>query len=359
MISFSFFFFYDSFSPPLHILSTSISTLKLTFSQERKDFCRSGCVKTAANFDLLLPLKKKLKKDEFSYWNHTQCWEKWGNDFLFFFFWWWWFSFKIPSWPFASHKMRTETSSETYLPARLQWNVDEPENGRRSGAARVTMNPVFQSWLRGFGIRVKQNAQRKEKIKMVQKAITFLSGRRTPMFCATGPRKKVSSSSIHPRGLETRTSSPVSPWHTEGVGKKNRISRQRMWKSTCGGSVFSVECPVGLEGTYVHPSSLHPTSPPSISLQSLHLPPQVQQGLSMTSVTSTPYTSSRSTRKERSPWGSSPMALTWSAVRVGSTLPATSDSVWKMRLFSSMKNLRRGTHGQRRRHFRAVRFFLQ
>lgn len=66
---------------------------------------------------------------------------------------------------------------------------------------------------------------------------------------------------------------------------------------------------------------------------------QVQQRLSITSVTSMPYTSSRSTRKERSPWGSSPMALTWSAVRVGSVLPATSDRVWKMRLFSSMKNL--------------------
>lgn len=49
---------------------------------------------------------------------------------------------------------------------------------------------------------------------MVQKAIRFLSGRRTPMFCATGPRKKgvlVIHPYIHPRGLETRTSSLVSP----------------------------------------------------------------------------------------------------------------------------------------------------
>lgn len=69
---------------------------------------------------------------------------------------------------------------------------------------------------------------------------------------------------------------------------------------------------------------------------------QGQQGLSMTSVTSKPYTSSRSTRKERSPWGSSPMALTWSAVRVGSMLIATSERVWKMRLLSSMKNLKTG-----------------
>lgn len=57
--------------------------------------------------------------------------------------------------------MRTETSSETYLPAHLQWNVDEPE----SGAARATLDPVFQSWLRGFGIRVKQNAQTKGENK--------------------------------------------------------------------------------------------------------------------------------------------------------------------------------------------------
>lgn len=57
--------------------------------------------------------------------------------------------------------MRTETSSETYLPAHLQWNVDEPE----SGAARATMDPVFQSWLRGFGIRVKRNAQTKGENK--------------------------------------------------------------------------------------------------------------------------------------------------------------------------------------------------
>lgn len=84
---------------------------------------------------------------------------------------------------------------------------------------------------------------------------------------------------------------------------------------------------------------------PAVFLQAEGWPPQVQQGLSMTSVTSMPYTSSRSTRKERSPWGSSPMALTWSAVRVGSMLPATSDRVWKMRLFSSMKNLGQG-HGQ-------------
>lgn len=117
------------------------------------------------------------------------------------------------------------------------------------------------------------------------------------------------------------------------------ISRQQVWKSTCGGSVFSVECQWAQKARTSGGSRCIPLWP-CLLLFLRQPPPQVQQGLSMTSVTSMPYTSSRSTRKVRSPCGSRPMALTWSAVRVGSTLPATSDRVWKMRLFSSMKNLR-------------------
>lgn len=106
------------------------------------------------------------------------------------------------------------------------------------------------------------------------------------------------------------------------------------WNSHGGGSVFSVLVCVSVCGPGRHRY-------PVIFQGSLGWgAPQGQQGLSMTSVTSMPYTSRRSTRKERSPWGSSPMALTWSAVRVGSVLPTTSERVWKMRLFSSMKNLR-------------------
>lgn len=142
-------------------------------------------------------------------------------------------------------------------------------------------------------------------------------------------------------------------WDQKGEGSR---SRQRVWKFTCGGEVSSVWSVSGPR-RHVRPAAVAPPPPlpprphflsppisplpPSSSAD--NLPPQVQQGLSMTSVTSMPYTSSRSTRKERSPCGSSPMALTWSAVRVGSTLPATSDSVWKMRLFSSMKKLRTET----------------
>lgn len=59
----------------------------------------------------------------------------------------------------------------------------------------------------------------------------------------------------------------------------------------------------------------------------------------MTSITSMPYTSRRSIRKLRSPWGSRPMPRAWSAVNVLSWLADTSISVWNMRLFCSMKNL--------------------
>lgn len=122
---------------------------------------------------------------------------------------------------------------------------------------------------------------------------------------------------------------------TQG-GNSTRKEQQAMDGSPSVEAVSSVCC-VSEPWRHKHPA---------VFLQAEGWSPQVQQGLSMTSVTSRPYTSSRSTRKERSPWGSSPMALTWSAVRVGSMLPATSDRVWKMRLFSSMKNLGQG-HGQR------------
>ena len=141
------------------------------------------------------------------------------------------------------------------------------------------------------------------------------------------PQKYKMSSASTAVGNSLRRSDET---HTDIKTDTQEGTAGNRWKSRGGGSVFSVLVCVCGPWRHKYPVAIQVSQTEG---------PQGQQRLSMTSVMSNPYTSSRSIRKERSPWGSSPMALTCSVVRVGSMLPATSDRVWKMRLFSSMKNL--------------------
>lgn len=184
------------------------------------------------------------------------------------------------------------------------------------------------------GMTVKQNTQTKKRFRQKPQHVEHAAAERHCLWVVFlcqllwAGAHKVSSTST-----QAVKQSPQVRCGTQR-GNSTRKEQQAMDGSPSVEAVSSVSC-VSEPWRHKHPA---------VFLQAEGWPPQVQQGLSMTSVTSMPYTSSRSTRKERSPWGSSPMALTWSAVRVGSMLPATSDRVWKMRLFSSMKNL-----GQRHR----------
>lgn len=126
----------------------------------------------------------------------------------------------------------------------------------------MTVNPEFQSWLRGSGL---QSNEMHENQKWYKKNVN-----------ANGALRKASSSSVH-TGWRRARLPRFSSRYTEGDrgeaeagGGGEEISRQQMWKSTCGGSVFSVECqwaekapsPGGSRSTCLRPAPLRPRPPP-------------------------------------------------------------------------------------------------